>query len=61
MKYSTVYTGMYCWTGYIGAVRGAVTAVVWLGFSALGPTWSRITEEGIPVLAVDMSCMSIVQ
>ena len=25
---SRLYTGMCCWTGYIGAVRGAVTAVV---------------------------------
>ena len=30
MKYREyrLYTGMCCWTGYIGAVRGAVTAVV---------------------------------
>ena len=33
---------------------------VWLFFSALGPTWSRITEEGIPVLAVMHEYSSVI-
>ena len=39
--------GMYCWTGYIGAVRGAVTAVVSQGsriFPALVSRYRKLPK-----------------
>ena len=44
-RHEVQYTGMYCWTGYIGAVRGAVTAVVSQGsriFPALASRYRKL-------------------